>query len=83
MIRYFTVIGPRTVQFKENYTVFVTATDDYHDDDHEVFVSLRGNQFGDEIGISHFPSGYVNESVTFDVSIFTFAIAFARDNFPS
>lgn len=66
------VFGPRTVQYREKYSVFLTAIDYYDDIPDGITVSLIGNNHGEEIGIRKFTLGFLNKTATFDVSRYSF-----------
>lgn len=63
------VVGPRTVQYRQQYSVFVTAIDYDEGTKDDVVVSLTGNNLGEEISSKKFDLEFISDKVTFDVSI--------------
>lgn len=66
-LRFYAVIGPRTLQFGQNYNVFVTSTDYDEYDNEKLKLELVGKKFGDEIETKSVDLNFGNKNVTFEV----------------
>lgn len=65
------IIGPRTVQFKEDYTVFVTAVDYDEHDNKMLQLSLDGyigDEKGEQIKTHKIKLKHMNQAIKFYVS---------------
>lgn len=64
---YFTVIGPRFVQHKQNYSVVLTAIS-YYDDEKSIKVSLKGVETFEVFGPYRLTLGFIEKKLVFDLS---------------
>lgn len=63
--RFFSIIGPRTVQFREKFKVFLSTTN--YDDEDIVEISLIGSTNEEHFATYSKKLGNMNQEVEFDV----------------
>ena len=64
------IVGPRTVQHGQDYTLFLSSVDYF--DSEKIEISIIGQTLDEVIDTKTFKLGYLRENVTFAVSFHNF-----------